>query len=180
MQQQTALDPTIVRLADEGVPICAISRAAKLPSEIVRRVVNMALESGDLLQRPQDDWPSSSKRTNRLPALIKRDENLELDCISVFGFTPLCGHIFALFLRRENVTKDAVYQVIQDRRMMRGSDPGDFTNFKITDVLICHIRKKIKRHQFKIITVRGRGYHMEKEHREKAINMINKYNQDNQ
>ena len=45
------------RLADEGVPICAIARALKIPSDDVRETLQDALGEGVIVEYPREDWP---------------------------------------------------------------------------------------------------------------------------
>src|SRR3954465_15888923 len=54
-----------IRLADEGVPLRAIARATKIPSEELRTALEEARDDGRLIELPRDDWPPGFPRDQR-------------------------------------------------------------------------------------------------------------------
>ena len=65
------LDPVstgiVVRLADEGIPVRAIARGVQVPSESIRDVLHLAIDLGQIVGMPRDDWPINVLRDNRSP-----------------------------------------------------------------------------------------------------------------
>jgi len=50
-------DRIIVGLADEGIPVAAIARAIKKPSDDVRLILQEALDTGQIIKMPAAEWP---------------------------------------------------------------------------------------------------------------------------
>jgi two-component system cell cycle response regulator CtrA len=70
------------------------------------------------------------------------------------GLTPAEGRVFGVLMRRDIATKDAVMATLYSAL---GKDEADL---KITDVLICKIRKKVIPFGVSIKTVWGQGWTM--------------------
>jgi hypothetical protein len=168
------VEPVVVRLADEGIPIRAIARACKIPSDEVYVILNAAVVRGTIIELPKDDWPPGSIRTRRAPQqhhVLDDDEKLKFLCSVVFKTTRLQSSIFAVLLKRSEVTKDQLHQVIEQLR-----DPNrDETDLKMVDVIICHLRRKLASFDIKINTIWGVGYRMDPDDRDRAIRAVQKH-----
>ncbi len=164
----------VVRLADEGVPVAAIARVTKQPSDEVREHLEEAMSTGKLVEVPHHDWPPDSKRTTRQPCTPSEkldDTNLTMSCIRLFKITGLQAAMLSVLIRRPEVTKDVLHQVIEQRR----GNNKDQTDPKMVDVVICHLRKRMKLHDIEISTIWAKGYCMEAPMRAKALKMVQEF-----
>lgn len=169
------LAPVCIRLADEGVPLRAISRAVKQPVDNVREAVRDAVLQGTILYQPKEDWAPGSSREIRVPAWVKDGQTVEAElmynCVRMFKVTRLQAALLAVLLQRAEVTKEAMHLVIQG-----GRNPlKDETNPKMVDVVICHLRKRLREHGLVIHTLWARGYYIEPAQRKFVMDMIEKY-----
>lgn len=164
----------IVRLADEGIPVCAISRAIKLPAELIREHIRTALDDGTIVDHPREDWPPGSRRDTRTPdieSFFGNDEGLYRTCSKFFKTTRQQSLVLGLLLRRPEVTKDQLHQAIE-RDRSGGKEP---TSAKLVDVLVCILRRKLKPYGFTVKTMWGHGYFMEQRERTRAIAELHKF-----
>lgn len=170
-----SLEDAIVHLADEGVPVRAIARATHTPSEDVYEVLKDAVGEGKLIELPQNDWPPGTLRRYRKPSgqsiLNMDDAVLRLACSNVFDMTRLQAAVFVAIIRRPEITKDQVHTAIEATR----SPTCDPTDQKMIDVVICHIRKKIKDHGITLITRWGQGYSLAQPERDKVLALLDTY-----
>jgi len=161
----------VVRLADEGIPVRAIARACKIPGDEVYEILHDAMHRGTITEIPKDDWPPGSGRAKRaLPQhnVLEDDEKLKFLCSIVFKTTRLQSSILAVLLKRSEVTKEQLHQVIETLR-----DPNrDETDLKMVDVIICHLRRKLTPFDVKIKTIWGIGYRMEPAERDRAVHAL--------
>lgn len=174
----TEIQPTVVatisRLADEGVPIAAIARALLLPSEDIRQSLHEAIDAGMILDMPKEDWPPGSRRYQRgltAESLLNNDERLRFACSRYFKTTRLQSAILAVLLKRHEVTKDQLHQVVEQLR----SGAKDATDRKMVDVLICLLRRKLAPFHVPIKTSWGVGYLIELADRDKAIHLLEEF-----
>lgn len=161
-----------IRLADEGIPVRAIARSLKVPSGDVYEALRDAMLQGQLLEMPKDDWPIGSTRGSRSAfngTPLENEEALHFACSRCFKATRLEAAILAVLLKRNEVTKQQLHLVIEQ---MRPGDNRDPTDPKMVDVIICHLRKKLKAPDITIKTAWGIGYFIPLPDREKAINML--------
>lgn len=158
-------------LADEGVPVRAIARAIKIPGEEVYDILKTAIDEGRLIELPRDDWPPGL-RNNRSQSEKKilglEDGVLIIACANRFKMTKLQAVVFLTLLRRHEVTKAQLHNAIEQNRP-ENSDP---TDQKMVDVVICHIRRKLKPDNVDIKTIWGVGYSIGQHHRTHLINII--------
>lgn len=160
-----------VALADEGVPVRAIARSIKVPGEDVYDLLKGAIDMGRLLELPRDDWPPGgrhSRNPTEKQVLANTDEALHLACANRFKLTHLQAVVFIALLRRIEATKDYLHNAIENNR----GDNVDPTDQKMVDVVICHIRRKLKAESVSIDTIWGVGYSMKATHRDAAIGLI--------
>jgi DNA-binding response OmpR family regulator len=174
------IDPTLsaiaVRLADEGIPVRAIARGTKLPSEDVYEVLRGAMEIGSIVELPKDDWPAGSNRDQRSRlhnTLLEQEETLRFACTRFFKATKLQATLLSTLLRRNEATKSQLHLVLEQNRP--GDNHANATDPKIVDVLICHLRKKLAPYDVKIETVWGTGYLISAPHRERAIALLENF-----
>lgn len=157
------VDPMVasiaVRLADEGVPIRAIARSTKVPSSDVYDLLREARERGEIVELPKDDWPAGMARAQRVTLAgtpLDTDEGLSFAFARCFKATRLEAAVLVLMLRRNDVTKEQVHHVIEQSRTRKNEN--EETDIKMVDVVICHIRKKLKARAVSVETVWGIGY----------------------
>ncbi len=176
-----ALDDLIVRMADEGVPIGAISRIAQLPSVEFRPILHGAVTDGRLLELPREDWPPAVRRIDRVPQLsearmakarakhtISDDDTVLLGLAEVFKATRLQAKVLLKLLRRGQCTKEMLHDTVEDNR----GNPSEPTQGKIVQVMICHLRKKLKPFGLAIKTKHGIGYSMVVEDRRRIVELL--------
>lgn len=164
------IDAIIVRLADEGVPIRAIARATAVASSDLYETLREALQGGQILELPKDDWPIGSTRAGRnvlVGTPLEQESAMRAACARVFKASPLEAGMLALMLRRNEVTKEQLHTVIEQNR--GDKDP---TDPKMVDVMICKLRKKLLLHGIKIETMWGTGYLIDATGRRHAIDLL--------
>lgn len=164
----------IARLADEGVPICAIARALKTPSGDVREVLHSAMFDGAIVEYPKEDWPPGQRRNNFTAitdGFVDTDDKIRNACSRYFGTTRQQSVVLGYLLKRSEATKEQLHQAIEATR----GDSKDETDAKLVDVLVCIIRKKLKLHELSIKTMWGRGYLIEAKERARAVFLLNKF-----
>jgi hypothetical protein len=178
-----ATEAIAIRMADEGIPIRAIARTTRLPSTELYSVLQDAVMRGVIVELPKDDWPTGNTRASRSNAFLgtplEEDDELKVACSRCFKATRLEASILALMLKRTEVTKDQLHLAIEQNRPEEKSrlDP---TDPKMVDVIICHLRKKLKTFGLAIETVWGIGYLISTEQRERAMQMLFTHVRDNQ
>lgn len=166
-----------VALAYEGVPVRAIARSIKTPGEEVYEILKEALNDGKLIELPRDDWPTGARR-ERTPSERKMlqldDVMIQTVCSSLFKLTRLQAAVFCTIVKRPNVTKEQLHQAIENTR----SANQEPTDQKMVDVVICHIRKKIRAHDLAIETLWGIGYFMDVDQRSRVLHMLDQHMQE--
>jgi hypothetical protein len=164
-----------IRLADEGIPVRAISRTLALPSEDVREILAEARDAGAIVELPRDDWPPNVSRNQRLPGLASLaaidDELILLNLVRLFKLTPQQALLLLVLLKRREVTRKQMHAAIESRR----GGPKEETDKKIVDVVVCKLRKRLKTFGLEIETVWAWGYVMPTEHRKKALQLLNEF-----
>lgn len=143
-----------VRLADEGVPICAIARATQRRSEDICNAVKDAIADGSITTMPAMDWPAGSRREGRFPMLkpISMDE-VEPVAIALrlaFRLPPAACRVLAVIVLRGEAQRTTLHAVACGENSE--ADP------KIVDIYVNTIRKKLSVYGIAIETVWGRGY----------------------
>lgn len=172
-------EDTVIRLADEGIPVRAIARGTRLPSAEIYEILRDAIARGAIVEMPRDDWPIGSSRGQRAAfngTPLEDEAALQFACARCFKATRLEAAILAVLLKRNEVTKQQLHFVIEQMR------PGDTrdnnrepTDPKMVDVIICHLRKKLRTPEITIKTVWGIGYLIPHADREKAMNILTHY-----
>lgn len=166
-----------VLLADEGVPVRAIARSIKVPGEDVYEMLRDAVEQGRLFELPKDDWPPGTKRSQRAQSkntiLSRDDETLRMGCSSRFKMTRLQAAVFVALLRRPELSKEHIHNAIEAIRPGANSP----TDLKMVDVVVCHIRKKLKMIDaaWTIVTVWSIGYSLAPAARESALHILTQH-----
>jgi len=164
-----------VRMADEGIPVRAIARATKIPSDDLRDILEEAIARGGILSIPNDDWPVGTARAHRTPSIVSMaslsDELLDIYIGKIFKATRLEAAVLIPLIKRPEVNRDGLHQSIEDRR----TTATDQTDPKMVDVVICKLRKKLELHSLSIVTNWSRGYEMPIADRKRAAAMIMEY-----
>jgi len=164
-----------VRLADEGVPVRAIARAIKHASEDVRDALHLAIDCGQIVCMPRDDWPVNVLRDHRIPDALgkpKLDEEKTIFNIArLFKVTKLQAALFAVLIKRTEVIKNTLHQVIEGRRKPNKED----TDPKMVDVVVCHLRKRLVPFGIEIETQWASGYYMTPDMRKKATLLLDNF-----
>ena len=165
-----------VRLADEGVPLRAIGRSLCVPVEEFRYILHEALQNGRIVEIPREDWPQRQPRSDREPATKNQfpadDNNLFTLVSRVFKTTRLESRVLLRLLRRGECTKEMIHAVVEENR----GNPDDATQEKIVDVIICKLRKKLKKFEIRIETIHALGWFLPQPEREKVFAIINTEN----
>ena len=147
----TFVGNSIVRLADEGVPIGALSRTFKIPYDSAHGIVRQALEDGVIVEMPAPDWPAGTRRVQRSPATaafhLEDRPDFLMACKQVFGLTLAESKLLQCLMQARACTKPHLHQVVSP-----DSEP------KIIDVFVCKMRAKLDRFQIRIETIWGQGY----------------------
>lgn len=134
---------TIVRLGNEGVPVSAIARSTQESADTVRDILRHAVEIGKIVEIPAPDWPPKQERVNRQSTNSKArglvDDDVVFSCVRVFKVTRLQASLLAVLIKRAQVTKETLHQVIEQRRPVNAAE----TDPKMVDVVICHLRKRL-------------------------------------
>jgi len=161
-----------VRLADEGIPVRAIARGLKVPSDTLYDALREALEEGRICELPRDDWPPGSARSQRAiyaGTILENEDQLQMICARVFKTTKQQSAVVAVLIKRREITKAQVHIILQENRPASNHAP---TDEKMVDVVMFHIRKKLKVHEVPIDTIWGTGYAMPAVHRDRAIKLL--------
>lgn len=164
------LSAIVAGLGHEGVPVLAIARSIKHPSNAVRRALHAAFDAGAITEIPRDDWPPGRRRHEREQSepVATDGEQIITNAVRVFRLTKCEASIFSLLVRRPEATKAQLHTVAHEAR-----DPqSETTDPKIVDVFICHLRKKLKGSGVEIKTLWGRGYCIELPVRKLAYQLL--------
>ena len=148
-----------VRLADEGVPLRAIARATKIPSDDLRLQLQEAQMDGRLLELPRDDWPPGFPRDQRALQLSRYGGGEQ-------GRAFYCS---AANIPLWHVEVPLLLALVQHDAMSKKRD--DMTE-KTVDVHICRMRKKLRPFEVVIKTIWGYGYQMSVDHRRRTMDII--------
>lgn len=166
-----------VALADEGVPVAAIARSVKHPSEDVRAALREAIDMGRIVEMPRDDWPPHMRRAERLPSSgqTHTDEQLAGYCRRLFKLTRLEATVMVPLLKRDEASKASLHSAIQSARATRSPSSIDETDPKMVDVVICKMRKKLREHGVEIKTLWAKGYFIERPMRRVVFEKLSAY-----
>lgn len=172
------LSPIATALADEGVPVRVISRSMRVPAEDMRSHLKEAVTRGELIELPADDWPPTARRSDRLPAIAPVPfTQIASNARLVFKVTASQAVVLATLLTRDACKKEQLLNAVQQHRLSKANLPTDLSEpqLKLIDVMICHLRKKLKPHGVKIETVWGSGYSISRQQRDIAMALITGY-----
>jgi DNA-binding response OmpR family regulator len=158
----TAATPAVdlqVRLADEGVPLRAIARATRIPSETVRDLLHQAREDGRLVELPREDWPPGFPRDQRalqLSRMVHENRDaLFLAVQQVFNLTHTEVSLLMALIQSPSVLKAR----------------QDMSN-KTVEVHLCSLRKQLQPFAISISTLWGYGYQLTRENKHKVMDLI--------
>lgn len=158
-----------VRMADEGIPIAAIARVLKRRFDDVESTLKEAIEASELIDLPRSEWSRSVTKAEREPERVRRpvSESIINDMMVVIGVSAQLARVLAVLLRRDVAMKPTIIAALYQ---YEGA-----VNPKIVDVLICHLRKKLRPLDINIETVWGRGYRLDRENRQRLLDYIKEH-----
>lgn len=158
----------MLRLAGEGVPISAIARCMNVPRTEVHEAIMVAVRGARLLAPPPADWPPGQPSSQRRGRAIRYDDiELTVALQRRFQITRQQTLLLLVMLKRSLATKEALHAAAQQ---VHG--PEYETSQKLVDVLICKLRRRMKRHGFMIGTIWGAGYSLPIGHRKGILRAI--------
>ncbi|WP_051229203.1 winged helix-turn-helix domain-containing protein, partial [Pleomorphomonas oryzae] len=145
----TFVGNSIVRLADEGVPIGALSRTFKIPYDSAHDIVRQAMEAGMIADMPAADWPAGSRvrAPTTSPIEIQNHPSFLTACKTELGLTLGEAKILQCLMQSTACTKPHLHSAVSP-----DAEP------KIIDVFVCKIRAKLNKFQIQIKTIWGIGY----------------------
>lgn len=165
----------IIRAADDGVPIGSLKRIFKSDPAALRLCLHDAVERGQLIEMPREDWPPGTPASKRAPVVqaprhvtVSDDEEMIMRFAQAFRTTPLEGHVLLVLLRKTYATITMLHNAIEESR----GNPVEPTQIKIVHVVICNLRKKVGKYGLTIRTLHSIGYDMAVADRHKALDMI--------
>jgi hypothetical protein len=162
--------------AVEGIPVAAIGRILQQPFSLVHDTLKDLRARGVITLIPRSDWNPSVHTEDRNQSFNTRmsDEDLLFACQKEFRLTKLKAGFFSMLLRHPHVTKSQLHSVIEGQRTQRGVQPDDTTDPKMVDVVICNLRKDLKKvdPDVVIMTVWGQGYYIEQKVREHVLEKV--------
>lgn len=172
----TGINIEIVRAADEGVPIGALSRIFNQThtSSDIRGLLHEAVGTGRLLELPTEDWPIGVARSQRAPCvsphMVGEDDGpVIIRMAQRLKTTRLESRIMLVILRRGHATRDQLHEAVEANR----GNPDNPTDKKIVDVVVCKLRKKLAPLGLILHTIHSLGYEMNVGDRQKAWHLIN-------
>jgi hypothetical protein len=152
--QQAAAEASeiAIRLADEGVPLRAISRACRIPSNELRDQLETAHRDGRIIDLPKEDWPPHDAAPRRMVAEDRARQAITLRALT--GATKAEAGLLLDLLLAGSLCR------------ARYPSPG------AVDVHAHFLRKKLAPHGIAVISVHGHGYRLEPEDRTRLMGMI--------
>lgn len=165
------LRPVAVALADEGVPIRAIARATKIPSDELRNLLKDARARGFILELPREDWPHPTSQ-KRQPVGVRLTEFAEADLLGAamraFELTLCQARIMLALIRLPGgISRDRMHEAYNRRE-----EGVVETEPKILDVQYYKMRKRLQKYGLEIITEWGYGKRLSKDDRLRALKML--------
>ena len=152
LRPELRLAEVAIRLADEGVPIAAICRATKIPSDELREQLQAAQEQGRLITMPAHDWPPHDAKPRQVLAEDREAQGIALRAI----------------VRTTKTETNLLLDLLQKTSICKGK----YTSPGAIDVHAYHLRKKLAPHGIVVISVHGHGYRLEVEDRRRLAEMI--------
>ena len=158
----------ILALANEEVPVNAIARSVGCPSDTVREAIEEAILYGKVLSMPRSDWHPLQRGNKRALTEMTEKETI-FNCQRIFGLTHLHACFLSVLMRRNEVSKDQLHAIIEGcRRQPQNRE----TDVKMVDVVLCHLRKRIKPFGLVVKTLHSSGYYMTPEMRKRTQDIL--------
>ena len=110
-----------------------------------------------------------NERLRERIAELERLLGMEFDAPPQLSLTTAEARVLGVLTQKGFATKDALMSALYWNR-----PDGDMPEIKIVDVFICKLRKKLTRFDLPIETVRGQGYRLTDETRQRVRNMMPK------
>lgn len=156
----TFVGNSIVRLADEGVPIGALSRTFKIPYDSAHGIVRLAMDDGIISEMLAADWPAGSRVRVPTTAPIRLADSPDflMSCKLVFNLTASEGRLLQCLMQSKACTKPHLHMSVCPE-----AEP------KTVDVFICNVRTKLRKFQIHIETIWGQGYFLPEESKRQVM-----------
>lgn len=167
---ETTIADIVERLAYEGVPIAALTRATLSPRDEIYDALRSAMELGRLVCLPPADWPPGQKSKARMGSgrTSQVDPGIVLlKLMTSYGVTRQQALLMREMLVRPQATREQLYEAAQ-----QAHDHGEDTEPKIVQVVICKLRKRLVKHRVKIVTIWSGGYYIPLPHRKRVFEKI--------
>jgi predicted Rossmann fold nucleotide-binding protein DprA/Smf involved in DNA uptake len=145
------------RMAQEGIPVAVIARTVQRPIEKVYLCLHQAKQIGRIAELPRPDWPPSSRFNERAPALASFksfDNDLLMLLMQHFDLSRQRASVLLALLRRISCTREQLNKVLKET----SRDAVKDTNPKMLDVVMHHVRGRLKQRDLYINTIRDGGY----------------------
>jgi hypothetical protein len=145
------IDGLLIRLADEGVPWRAISRATGRMAPYVEGVLAAALRRGELVAMPPPDWYAApaAPGPDRVAEIRAEIERPTLGFMHLFGIREQEAMLLAALLVRGEVGRPTLLKVVARHGV---------ASQKLLYILVHRVRKALRPHGVQITTLRARGY----------------------
>jgi len=166
------IDQIVVSLALEGVPVRAIARSMDMPAPDIRQMLGAAVDRGEIVELPRDDWPPGQCREQRLPAVI-HGVPLKVQLFARVGVSGQPAKILLMLLRYGTVTVEQLVRAINTR-----SDTTQ-KQLRVIHVVMFKLRDRLvelgygTKEEPAVRTLWGQGYELPSVYREALLKKIN-------
>ena len=165
------LNDIIVRLADEEIPVGAIARAMRFPIGYIYETLEDAKLDGRIIRVPQADWHPLGKGQKAPASTRWAEDELVFSCMRVFKITRLQASFLAVLIRRNQASRLTLHEI--NKRLSANKDRE--TDIKIVDVIIHHLRVRLKPFNILVKTLWSSGYYMEPDQRKRVHEMLSEH-----
>ena len=160
-------DHIVIRMADEGIPLAAISRVVQRDIESIVVRLLQAIDEKEIPVMPPDDWPDDSRRDMRLPetftfALTDIAE-LSVECQRAFNLSPSRARLLAVLLQRRKASRPLLHAAVCRKATAIA---------KTIDIQACHLRKRLKEFDITFESIWGHGYCISDAMAERALDIL--------
>lgn len=172
------LTQVAIRMANEGIPVGAISRSLGKPGELVRSALSTALSCGHIVSMPRPDWPPTGKLADHIPQKpnVPSDDTVMFVLRKLMRLTPLEAEFLQVLMKFPEAEKEKLHAVVENLRTSRAGGYVEPTDPKMVDVMICKLRKRLTQLDPGLVikTMWGRGYYIEEPVRRRLLDHVSK------
>lgn len=169
---EQSLKTIVERLAYEGVPVAALTRAFQVDRDQMYGTLRAALESGRLSEIPPSEWPPTKGRVPRIGSgrVNQVDpETVLVLLMKTYDLTRQQALLMRAMLLRPQATREQLYEAAQ-----LAHEHGEDTEPKIVQVVICKLRRRLakRKHRVVIHTIWNGGYYIKRDQRMRIFEKI--------